>query len=185
MVRRPAYHEPRSCAGHGGAAEGRLIAAACLTCVVLTACGSGSAGPPSPAPVGSSSPAAVTPTLSLPQLAQAFAALNATANTALTAASQHLQAAATIDQAKAAVASALAAYLAFDSGLQSLNLPASLQADVTSQFHADSKVEADYQNAETERGPASAGQRPRAARGPACGARPAASPGRASRRPYA
>lgn len=118
--------------------------------MVLTACGGGSAGPSSPAQVGYSSPAAATPTPTLPQLAQAFAAINATANTGLTAASQQLQAAATIDQAKAAVASALAAYLAFDSGLQSLNLPASLQADVTSQFHADSKVEADYQNAETD-----------------------------------
>jgi hypothetical protein len=66
------------------------------------------------------------------------------------AASQQLQAAATIDQAKAAVAAALAADLAFDSGLQGLHLPAAVQADVTTQIHADSKVEADYQNAETD-----------------------------------
>lgn len=128
----------------------RRIAAAYLSCVVLTACGGGSVSSPSTAPVGSSSPAPATPTTSLPQLAQAFAAINVTANAALTAASKQLQAATTIDQAKAAVSSALAAYLAFDSGLQGLHLPASLQADVTSQFHADSKVEADYQNAETD-----------------------------------
>ncbi len=129
----------------------RLLVATYLSCVVLTACGGGSAGSPSPAAVGSSSPAAVTATPTFPQLAQAFAAINVTANTSLTAASQQLQAAATIDQVKGAVAAAaLAAYLAFDSGLQGLHLPASLQADVTTQFHADSKVEADYQNAETD-----------------------------------
>jgi hypothetical protein len=87
---------------------------------------------------------------SLQQLSQQFAALNIAANTALVGASQQLQIAATIDQAKAAITTALNAYLAFDNGLQHLSLPSSMSADVTSQLHADSLVEADYQNAESD-----------------------------------
>ena len=67
-----------------------------------------------------------------------------TAVLALAGASQQLQAATTLDQAKAAITTALNAYLAFDSGLQHLSLPSSMSADVTSQLHADSLVEADY-----------------------------------------
>jgi hypothetical protein len=113
--------------------------------MLMTACGG--TGSVSTSSAGTPSPAS---SANLQQRSQQFAALNMTANTALAGASQQLQAAPTLDQAKAAITTALNAYLAFDNGLQHLSLPSSMSADVTSQLHADSLVEADYQNAERD-----------------------------------
>jgi len=113
--------------------------------LLMTACGG--TGSVSTSSAGTPSPAS---SANLQQLSQQFAALNTTANAALAGASQQLQTAPTLDQAKAAITTALNAYLAFDNGLQHLSLPSSMSADVTSQLHADSLVEADYQNAESD-----------------------------------
>ena len=121
-------------------------AAACL--LLVAACGGTAPTLPTATPPASASPSPPGPTaVALQAEAQTFAALNTTANAALTAASAQLQAATTLDQAKAAVARALSAYLAFDTGVQHLVLPTSMSADVTTQLHADAQVEADYQNA--------------------------------------
>src|ERR1700688_2538262 len=116
-----------------------------LSLLAMTACGA--TGSVSTTSAGTPSPAS---SANLQQLSQQFAALNMTANAALAGASQQLQAASTVDQAKPAITTALNAYLAFDNGLQQLGLPSSMSADVTSQLHADSLVEADYQNAESD-----------------------------------
>ena len=52
----------------------------------------------------------------------------------------------TTTQVRTAIGAGLAAYLAFDAGLQRLGLPSSMSADVTAQLHADALVEADYEN---------------------------------------
>jgi hypothetical protein len=126
-----------------------LIGLVAAGCAILGMAGCGSTSPTTTntttTAAATSAPANATPDVA--QLATAFAALNTTANSALSASSAQLQTATTVDQAKPLVGAALNAYLAFDSGLQHLGLPASMSADATAQLHADSQVEADYQNA--------------------------------------
>jgi hypothetical protein len=50
----------------------------------------------------------------------------------------------TLTNARAAVFAARDAYRAFDLGLQQLNFPTSMSADVAAQLHADAQVVADY-----------------------------------------
>jgi hypothetical protein len=124
-----------------------LIGLAAAGCAILGLAGCGSASPiTTNTTTAATSTAAASATPDVAQLAAAFAALNATANAALTAARNQIPAVPTTAQVRAAIGAGLAAYLAFDAGLQRLNLPTSMSADVTAQLHADSQVEADYQN---------------------------------------
>jgi predicted small lipoprotein YifL len=119
----------------------RSILVGATALVVLAGCG---AGGPATAPTATTAPRP-SPTADLPQLKVDFEVLNHQEHDDLTSATAtNMFQAQTLESATEALRIARDAYLAFDTGLQHLTFPTSMNGDVAAALHRDAQVEADY-----------------------------------------
>jgi hypothetical protein len=132
--------------GNGAAVRNALIGLAAAGCAILGLAGCGAAGGTTTANTSTATKAPTpSPTADLPQLKVDFEVLDHQEHDALTSATAtNMFQAQTLTNARAAVFAARDAYRAFDLGLQQLNFPTSMSADVAAQLHADAQVVADY-----------------------------------------